>query len=198
VLSILKPSAESMRHFRDAQSKLDLSYANVGTTESEPPPGYVIDHVRIRLGAGEATFQAAKSALQRWEQFRMNWLEFYSRDAPIQAGQHVAFAAKGVCLWWWCICRIVYVIDESGPVSRFGFANGTLPEHMGKGEERFLIEWDRADDSVWYDILAFSRPQHLLARLAYPMFRHAQNRFRRDSTAAMLCAVNGMPSGGCP
>ena len=22
------------------------------------------------------------------------------------------------------------------------------------------MEWDRADDSIWYDILAFSRPRH--------------------------------------
>jgi uncharacterized protein (UPF0548 family) len=29
-------------------------------------------------------------------------------------------------------------------------------------EERFLIEWDHADDSVWYGILASSRPRNVL------------------------------------
>ncbi len=54
-------------------------------------------------------------------------------------------------------------------MSRFGFAYGTLPGHVESGEERFLVEWDRGDDAVWYDILAFSRPNHVLTRLGYPV-----------------------------
>jgi uncharacterized protein (UPF0548 family) len=80
-------------------------------------------------------------------------------------------------------------VDETGPVSRFGFAYGTLPDHAGTGEERFLIEWNREDNSVWYDILAFSRPNHFLTRLGYPLVRRTQKRFGRESAAAMQCAV---------
>src|ERR687894_409824 len=92
-------------------------------------------------------------------------------------------------LWWLNACRIVYVVDEEGPVTRFGFANGTLPGHAGVGEERFLIEWDRASGEVWYDILAFSRPHVFLSRLGYPYLRRVQGRFGRESTAAMVRAV---------
>jgi uncharacterized protein (UPF0548 family) len=56
---------------------------------------------------------------------------------------------------------------------------------MESGEERFSVEWRRDDDSVWYDILAFSRPRHLLARLAMPLSRSLQRRFARDSLEAM-------------
>ena len=52
-----------------------------------------------------------------------------------------------------------------------------------------MIEWDRGENTVWYDILAFSRPNHFLARLAYPMTRWTQKQFGRDSAAAMLKAV---------
>jgi hypothetical protein len=83
-------------------------------------------------------------------------------------------------------CRIVYVVDEA---DRFGFAYGTLPAHAETGEERFTVEWDEQDDAVWYDILAFSLPQQLLARLGYPFARRLQKRFARDSPAAMLRAV---------
>ena len=189
MLSFFKPSDESIRRFLATQSKLDLTYSAAGCTQGKSPAGYVVDHVRIRLGDGEPAFLAAKAALMCWQQFPTDWMIVFANDTPIQAGQQVAFAANGVCLWWWCACRIVYVVDEPGPMTRFGFANGTLPEHVGKGEERFLVEWDRSDDSVWYDILAYSQPQHILARLIYPMFRRAQSRFRRDSTAAMLRAV---------
>jgi uncharacterized protein (UPF0548 family) len=86
-------------------------------------------------------------------------------------------------------CRVVYVVDEGGPVQRFGFAYGTLPDHAESGEERFTVEWHEADDAVWYDILAFSRPQQLLARLGYPFARRLQKRFARGSAAAMRRAV---------
>jgi uncharacterized protein (UPF0548 family) len=69
----------------------------------------------------------------------------------------VAVIARALGLWWLNACRIVYIVDESEPLRRFGFAYGTLPGHVGTGEERFLVEWDPAGDGVWYDILAFSR-----------------------------------------
>ncbi|MFM7150397.1 MAG: DUF1990 family protein, partial [Gemmataceae bacterium] len=48
---------------------------------------------------------------------------------------------------------------------------------------------DRDTDRVHYDIFAFSRPNHLLTRLGYPMVRLQQKRFGRDSAAAMFRAV---------
>jgi uncharacterized protein (UPF0548 family) len=96
---------------------------------------------------------------------------------------------RAIGLWWLNSCRIVYVVDESGPISKFGFAYGTLPGHVESGEERFLIEWDRGKNGVWYDILAFSRPNHFLTRLGYPVVRRLQKRFGRDSAASMLNAV---------
>lgn len=98
---------------------------------------------------------------------------------------------RAIGLWWLNACRIVYVVDESGPITRFGFAYGTLPRHVETGEERFLIEWDRAKNCVWYDILAFSRPNHFLTRLGYPLVRRLQKRFARDSATAMFKTVNG-------
>ena len=80
-------------------------------------------------------------------------------------------------------------MDEKLPIRKFGFAYGTLPGHVESGEERFLIEWNLADDNVWYDVLAFSKPNHILTRLGYPVARRMQKRFGRDSAAAMLKAV---------
>ena len=94
-------------------------------------------------------------------------------------------------LWWLNAARIVYAVDEATEsVARYGFAYGTLPGHVEAGEERFLVEWDRRDDSVWYDIRAFSRPRHILTRLGKWQVRRLQQRFRDDSAAAMLRAVS--------
>jgi len=189
MLSLRKPAAELIRQFLSSQAKLDFSYPAVGATASQPPAGFVVDHTRVKLGEGELVFQAAKAALQRWKQLDLGWLEAWPPDTPIQTGEVVAIVARAIGLWWINACKVVYVVDESGPISRFGLAYGTLPDHAARGEERFLIEWDQAANSVWYDILAFSRPNHLLTRLGYPFVRRTQKRFGRESAAAMLKAV---------
>jgi uncharacterized protein (UPF0548 family) len=189
MLSLRKPSTERLWEFLGAQTKLDLTYSAVGATAAVPPAGYVVDRTRIKLGEGARIFAAAKAALGRWEHFRLGWVETWPPDTPIQAGQVVAVFARLFGLWWLNACRIVYVVDAAGPVKRYGFAYGTLPEHAESGEERFTVEWHEEGDAVWYDIVAFSRPQQLLTRLGYPLVRRLQKRFARDSAAAMVRAV---------
>lgn len=192
MLSLRKPSAEVIRQFLTTQAKLDFSYSAVGATAATLPADYVVDHTRIKLGEGESAFSAAKVALENWQQFNLGWVEAWSPDTPIKPGEVVAILARAVGLWWLNACRIVYVVDETGPIAKFGFAYGTLPDHAGSGEERFLIEWDQANNSVWYDILAFSRPQHFLVRLGRPMLRRTQKRFGRESAAVMLRAIKNV------
>jgi len=189
MLSLRKPSPETIQSFLAAQGKLDFTHSAVGATATTPPFGYVVDQTRIKLGEGEKVFAAAKAGLERWEQFHLGWVEVSPSTTPVQAGQVVSVIARIFGVWWLNACRIVYVVNDQGPVKRFGFAYGTLPEHVESGEERFTVEWHDADNGVWYDILAFSRPHHVLARLGYPYVRILQKRFARDSTAAMLKAV---------
>jgi uncharacterized protein (UPF0548 family) len=189
MMSLRRPSDATIREFLATQAKLDFTYPAVGATASLPPAGYVVNHTRIKLGQGEAAFRAARAALGRWDQFRLGWVEAWPPGAPIRAGEVVGSVSRLLGLWWLNACRIVYVVDEAGPVTRYGFANGTLPGHAVRGEERFLVEWDRASGEVWYDILAFSRPHLVLTRLGYPYLRRVQRRFGRESAAAMVRAV---------
>jgi uncharacterized protein (UPF0548 family) len=188
MLALRKPSPERLGRFLASQSRLNFTYSAVGATATIPPAGYVVDHTRIKLGEGAAVFAAAKGALTRWGHFRLGWVETWPPDKPIRRGKAVAVIARLFGVWLANACRIVYVVDEDTLIKRFGFAYGTLPEHVESGEERFIVEW-HGDDSVWYDILAFSRPHHLLARLGYPLARRLQKRFARDSGAAMQRAV---------
>lgn len=187
--SLRKPSAERLRQFLAAQAKLDLTYPTVGATAAVPPAGYVVDRTRVRLGEGAGAFAAARAALGRWQHFRLGWVETWPPDTPVRAGEAVVVIARVFGLWWLNACRVVYVVEEQGPVRRYGFAYGTLPGHAESGEERFTVEWHEEDEAVWYDILAFSRPRHVLARLGYPWIRRVQKRFARDSAAAMRRAT---------
>jgi uncharacterized protein (UPF0548 family) len=187
-----KPSAEAVRRFLNSQAPLPFSYSAVGATSESPPAGYVVDHTRVQLGVGSSVFEKGKVALERWQQFQLGWVEPCWPGTAIEPGQVVGVLARVYGLWSLNACRVVYVVDERGPVTRFGFAYGTLPGHLESGEERFTIEWRHADDKVWYDILAFSRPNQLVARLGHPLARRFQRRFARDSAQAMANATSSL------
>ncbi len=189
MLLLRRPSTRTIRNFLTDQSKLDFTYLAVGATATEPPVGYVVDHTRIKLGEGEADFAKAKAALERWDQFNLGWVEAWSPEMTIAKGEVIAVIAREFGLWWLNACRIIYVWDEQEPIRRFGFAYGTLPDHAGTGEERFLVELDPSTGVVWFDILAFSRPHQFLTKIGYATMRRIQARFGRESSAAMVRAV---------
>jgi uncharacterized protein (UPF0548 family) len=152
-----------------------------------------VDHNSVLLGTGEAAFSRGQEALARWAMFGTGFTTIAPAAPAITEGQIVGVVVRAAGLWSVSYTRIVYVLarEESadGRVVRAGFAYGTLPAHLECGEERFLVEWHRDDDTVWYDLLAFSRPQHPLVRLAYPYARRMQRRFARASLTAMQEAV---------
>ena len=187
-LSLGRPSPDEIRAFLDRQRGAPFSYPDVGATRSTPPPGWAVDHNRIRLGQGRADFEAACAAVRRWEMFRIGWVEIQGADAPLATGLVIGPLAHVFGVWFMNACRVVYLIDEE---RRFGFAYGTLPAHAESGEERFSVEWREEDDSVWYDLLAFSRPGQWLTRLGEPVVRRLQKRFAKASMAAMERAVGG-------
>ena len=183
------PSDDEIRRFISGQKDSGFSYPEVGASATAAPTGYNVDHNRIRLGKGEDTWQGAANAIRAWKMFSMPWVSLQWPSAPILVGTDVAVSVHHFGFYSLNACRIVYVVDEEGPIKRFGFAYGTLAEHAESGEERFTIEWNRDDDRVWYDILAFSRPQQVLARVGYPLSRLLQKRFAAGSKAAMLQAI---------
>jgi uncharacterized protein (UPF0548 family) len=141
------------------------------------------------LGEGSATFDRAVQALHQWKMFDVPGIQFYWPATAIQPGETVAIVIRHFGFWSLNCCKIVYVIDEEGPVRRFGFAYGTLPEHAEQGEEHFTVEWQRTPDVVSYHILSFSRPVSLAARVACRLARRLQKCFVRQSLAAVEKAV---------
>ena len=190
-----KPSPEQIQKFIASQRELPFSYSQVGATQSEPPAGFTLDHNRIRLGDGEETYRRAVVALKAWKQFDLGWVTIVPPQSPLEVGNTVAVQAKSFGLWSLNACRVIYLL-EGHPAfkARFGFAYGTLPDHVECGEERFTVEWHE-DDSVWYDILAFSRPRHPLARLGRSLVRRWQKQFARESLAAMFAASRPISQG---
>ena len=185
MIFLRKPSPQTIRKILASQAHMDVTYAPVGATATEPPAGFVADHTRALLGHGPEVFAAGKDSLRRWREFAFSWLEAWPADTPIREGEILCTVARAMGFWWVNVCRIVYVIEEP---NRFGFAYGTLPEHAECGEERFQIELTD-NGEVWYDIFAFSRPHQWLPRLGYPLVRRLQKRFGKDSVRVVAADV---------
>lgn len=198
MFALTEPTESDIAKFVYEQSQLPFSYSEVGATQvalsdrAVTPHGYNVDHNRVQLGRGADVYARAVAALKQWRQFDLGWVSIAPRGVKIEKGVTVAVKAWACGMWSLNACRVVYIVDEAHATRRFGFAYGTLPDHIERGEERFLVEWNRTDDSVWYDILAFSQPRHPLVRLGFPVARMMQKRFARDSLAATRSAVDSV------
>ena len=184
---LTKPTNERIAAFLKQRDADSFSYKAVGSTrDSSPPAGFIVDHNRELLGQGRDSFEQAKHAIRRWKMFEVPGLKLVNNETPIEPGRNVVLLACHLGFYSLHSCRIVYVIDEA---HRFGFAYGTLSEHVEIGEERFTVEHNPDTDEVWYDIYAFSRPGHIFVKLGYPYGRYLQKRFGVGSKAAMKRAV---------
>lgn len=179
-----RPVDTEIEAFQKARESDVFSYLEVGGSRNAPfPTGYNLDHNRQLLGRGREDFERAKEAMRSWTMFSVPGLELFHTNTPIEPGRNVALLAHHLGFYSLSSCRIVYVIDWP---HRFGFGYGTLTEHVEIGEERFIVDLHRETGEVWYDILAFSRPAHLLVKLGYPYGRYLQKQFAFGSKAAML------------
>ena len=186
-----RPSDAELARFVASERDRPLSYDARALAEEHAPPGWDLDHHRARLGIGGATFERACTALRSWAQFDLGWVDVFPRTTPIAAGACVAVSVRFAGLLFVNSARIVRVVDDQRPFRRFGFAYGTLPAHVERGEERFTVEFDPGSGEVWYDLRARSRPGRLWMRLGRPWVRRLQARFAADSMAAMQRATSG-------
>ena len=183
-----RPSEQQIESFLQQQHNSTLSYRYVGASQQlRAPRGYVGDHNRAQLGNGADARESAKAAVRVWKMFDMPWLQLCWPNASIEVGRNVGILVSHCGFWSLNAARIVYVIDEP---RCFGFAYGTLLEHGESGEERFVVDW-KDDDSVWYDLFAFSCPKAPMAKVLRPFAGRLQKKFARESLVAMRNAVAG-------
>lgn len=157
--------------------RLPLSYPEHGATAGELPAGY--HHMRREqpLGVGEELFADAADQVMRWQMQRGAGVTIESSTAVAQPGTAVVVGVgplKGAC-------RVIYVVDEP---HRRGFAYGTLDGHPESGEEYFGVRFDPADNTVYAEIVAFSRPGRWWSkagsRVASLVQQHITNRYMQS------------------
>jgi uncharacterized protein (UPF0548 family) len=184
MISLKKPSIASIQQFIANQQTLPFSYPEVavGSTQiGKTVARFNNDAQKVVVGHGQHDFAQAKIALTQWVHFPKHWTPIIPESTPIETGQTVTVNFYLMGLWWTNAARIVYVEDQP---QQFGFAYGTLPSHIERGEELFRVSMDE-QARVWYEIRAFSQPRWWPIWLIYPVARLLQARFRLDSADAV-------------
>ena len=185
-----KPSSELLSRFAAEQAAKDLTYRQVGATRSDLPSGYVHDRESADLGPFDpATFDRAVTALTSWEVQAGAGLTVFPGD-PVHVGDTFALVIRlPAGIYALAAGRVVFVLNDP---DRRGFGYGTLPGHPEQGEEAFAVM--RRGDRMYFEITAFSRPRHPLARLARPVSRLLQRQTTRRYVAAMHAVVGQSPA----
>jgi len=132
------------------------------------------------LGSGPGVFARAVAGLEAWAVYPA-WLTLYPHPAPPAEGTCAALLTGFGPVW---TVSAVRVVAARRTPQRFSFTLGTLPQHALTGLERFSVYRDDAE-TVWYEIMAVSRPRHPLARVGAPALRRVQRRFARDSVRSL-------------
>ena len=153
---------------------------------------WAIDRTRSQIGSGREAYKQATETLLHWQHFDFDWA--FTNAPAVKIDAPVVVIAKSLFLWSMNPLRITS-IEKDGPPSnshqnklirrRSAFAHTTVATHQISGEERFAVEWNKNDDSVWFEILSVSKPATPLALIAQPLLRFYQRRFVAQSMHGM-------------
>jgi uncharacterized protein (UPF0548 family) len=143
-----------------------FSYQEVGATRLGPmPDGYRHLHHRTRIGRGRRVFEAAGAAVTTWRLHRRAGAQVRAASPWTEPGTAVEVSLGLGPLRLPARCEVVWA--EYGR-NRTGFAYGTLSGHPESGEESFVVDL-REDGSVWFTVMAFSRPGRWYTRAGGPV-----------------------------
>jgi uncharacterized protein (UPF0548 family) len=174
------PTKEQLDTLIESQRNTELTYNKYNLQN------YDHDKNQILLGSGKEVWEAAKRAIKQWAMFPDGWAQIYYQNPIFKKGDIVVMNARVFGVWWLNTARILTVVDDD---RHFGFAYGTLPNHVETGEELFQVLMDEQGD-VYYSITAFSRPRFWAVRFTYPLSRVFQKKFVKDSLQKMKKITN--------
>ena len=177
----MKLSLRPIKGLLPTAEKLPFAYAQIGGTKGDFPKGYNHDYNEVCIGSGSDLYHSAIEELKNWRHYPPDWTRVESREPGIKPDKTVAVNFKLFGIWFSNYCRIVY-LEKSD--LEWGFAYGTLTEHVEKGEEYFYVRTDK-QRMVYYGIKAFSKPQKWFVWLGYPIARYYQKKFVLNSLSLM-------------
>ncbi|MBF0380482.1 MAG: DUF1990 domain-containing protein [Magnetococcales bacterium] len=191
MFSVIKPTPRKISSFINSQENKPFTYDEVGISKdgplSEDHPianNFKLINRQFNIGEGEKSYQSAKKAFIRWGMFDLDWVNV-KPTTPMKEDYLFGIVSHVMGVWSVNVCKIIYLIDDSGPIERFGLGYGTLPGHAICGEERLTVAFNQETGKVSYDIFSFSTESQLIAKISSFHLRTLQNRFANASARRM-------------
>ena len=123
-------------------SSPDLLSLADGLLSSKLPTGFAHDLSRSNLGQGQQTFEAARGAFLRWQQFDLGWVQVLNPGAKVAPGQLVGGEAHTAVLWSVSFNRIVETVDS---LMRLQVSTGIDAVHRITVGIEILVKLSRID-----------------------------------------------------
>ena len=196
-MKFVRPSyLEGMGQLLERLRNAEPTYREVGETlTGGRPEVFRHDCYEAQLGRGPQTYLRAVQGLKTWKAHRLLGVRVFPGEQDIQIGATAVVTLGTPVLALSAPCRVVGVVDEP---TRWGFACGTLLGHLEQGEEALVVSTS-PEETVRFDIVAFSRPGDSVVRLSGPIGRG----FQRVGTKGYLRALRrfvaraAKPGEGC-
>lgn len=157
-----------------------LTYGEVGATrDGRLPAGF--RHLRYRrllgrdTGPGRDLLAAAGRAILTWRMHEAAGVRVRASAPSAEPGVRLTCALGLGPVRVVVPCRVVWTAHDD---DRVGFAYGTLPGHLFRGEEAFTVT-RTADGDVWFAVTAFSTPAIWYTRAAGPLTGLGQQAYAR-------------------
>ncbi len=166
MILLARPTDAELERMLAEVSGRELTYPEVGwTREAELPTGYRHHRSSVVIGNGEAAFRLGQQALRSWQAHSHAGASLTPPAPALEEGTDLIAVLRLGPAFVTTPCRIAYVTDEE---DAFGFGYGTLPGHPERGEEAFHLRRGPGGE-IRFEIVSFSRPADLLARLGSPV-----------------------------
>ncbi|MCB1041886.1 MAG: DUF1990 domain-containing protein [Acidobacteria bacterium] len=165
-----------MTHYRHRGATLPQSPLSI-------PRHYHVNHSKCHMGKGREVFDALYQAILDKQMVNLDWVQL---DGLVEEARDMTMHAQVYGMRFRLPLTVVAVFNIQTPIQSIaGFSYGTRKGHLLRGEERFCAIWDHQTDDVWFEICSFSQPARLLSRVGWPLVKHLQRLFLKQSTQKM-------------
>jgi len=139
----------------------------------------------VMVGHGRSVFDDAVQNLKYWRVHERAGLTVTPRGVEVRESTDVILLMKLLIGYVTVSCRVVSVTQSK---DQWGFTYGTLPHHVERGEELFLVAL-APDGAVTFTVRAMSRPGHFLTKVGAPVAQLIQRTATNKYLQAMVDLV---------
>lgn len=183
MIGLRKYDNEKLEKLIENKNKIQLSYEDIGLAKrQQSPPNYHTNSYSTKIGQGRKVYEHAQQIITDLDHLQFNWISCHTSTDKLGLGTFISIQSRLLGLRGLAISQIIEIIDrEDSNTIEYGYVMGTTHYHIVRGEEAFIIKYEKDTGIVTYTIYSYSKTNGLLVTLASPLIRNKQRQFVRSA-----------------